>query len=199
MNESKNDANILRKIAENFLKWFDCKKTGTYSNDQQGAERVIGEGLVTAVNAYKLLKNNEHRGLKMYDPHLNDASPSNALVIIEIIRSGDTDRAEREINFLVKELMGKEKDDFRTVDAFHALAKELYRWADELELETVESEPDDLITLDIAFQEYCVSRPTLQRKITNGEIKSHRPPEAPQNAPHLVKRSDISGRYRPRE
>jgi len=55
--------------------------------------------------------------------------------------------------------------------------------------------PDDLITLLVALTDYEVSRPTIKRKIKDGDIHSYRKPEAPCNSPHLVSRAEIEKYY----
>lgn len=152
MSKSKNEAKILRGIADKYFKWVNFRDEKMYSDNRSEAERIIKEGLEEAASAYHLLSTcKEKYGLRTNFPELNDASPHNAMVIIEFLRSGDAAKANREIRFLVKELMGKAKDKFQTINAFHALAKELNRWADELEDEARSSysEKEDSIILDL--------------------------------------------------
>ncbi len=52
-------------------------------------------------------------------------------------------------------------------------------------------EKQPFITLLVAVKEYTVSRSTLKRAITKGHLESHRPPNAPKNAPHRVSRAAI--------
>ena len=58
--------------------------------------------------------------------------------------------------------------------------------------------PKDVITLNVAVRDYVVSRPTLQRKIQAGDIKSHRKKEAAENSPHLIRKIDIEKFYNKR-
>lgn len=58
--------------------------------------------------------------------------------------------------------------------------------------------PRDLITLDVAITDYEVSRSTLQRKIHEGSLTSHRDKHLPQNSRHLIRRADIEPYYRRR-
>ncbi len=55
--------------------------------------------------------------------------------------------------------------------------------------------PTDLITLAVAAKMFSVSRPTLQRQIDNGAIKSYRPDRAKANSPHKVSAKEIAALY----
>jgi len=50
------------------------------------------------------------------------------------------------------------------------------------------AEPDDLVTFTVALGLFHVSRPTLQRGVTDGRIPSFRKGE---KGPHLVRQSDL--------
>jgi hypothetical protein len=52
--------------------------------------------------------------------------------------------------------------------------------------------PDDLMTFAAVMDQYHVSRPTLQRAVSNGAITSYREEEDKQ---HLVRRKDIEARF----
>jgi hypothetical protein len=51
--------------------------------------------------------------------------------------------------------------------------------------------PKDLISLLAAVKDCMVSRSTLKRAIADGRLKSYRPRNAAQNAPHKVSRTDV--------
>ena len=57
-----------------------------------------------------------------------------------------------------------------------------------------ETAPDDVITLTVACQNFCVSRSTLKRSIQKGMLKSY---QKKPNSSHLVSRREV-GNYWPR-
>ena len=52
--------------------------------------------------------------------------------------------------------------------------------------------PDDLIPLAEACQRFDVSRPTLQRHIKAGKLRSYRADKASSNSPHRVSEADLA-------
>jgi len=54
------------------------------------------------------------------------------------------------------------------------------------------SKPTDLIRACVVVERYAVSRASLKRAINDKRLKSHRPPKAPKNSPHLFSEKDIA-------
>ena len=66
-------------------------------------------------------------------------------------------------------------------------------------IDEAEKKPDDLITLVVAMSNYVVSRPTLERHIQKGSIKSYRPKGSPTNAPHEISEKEVASRWPKRQ
>lgn len=52
--------------------------------------------------------------------------------------------------------------------------------------------PDDLVTTEIAVEQFFVSEATIRRKIKAGELRDYRPAGAPKNAKLLLSRAELS-------
>ncbi|HOI54181.1 MAG TPA: hypothetical protein PLP01_02925 [Phycisphaerae bacterium] len=55
-----------------------------------------------------------------------------------------------------------------------------------------DSRPDDLVTTEIAVEQFFVSEATIRRKIKAGELRDYRPADAPKNAKLLLSRAELS-------
>ena len=53
----------------------------------------------------------------------------------------------------------------------------------------------DALRLSVALKKFQVSRATLLRAISTGDLKSYRPENAPANAPHLVSEAELEKLY----
>jgi hypothetical protein len=55
--------------------------------------------------------------------------------------------------------------------------------------------PENLITIAVAIRNFNVSRITLLRKIKDGKIISHRPPNSKSSAKHIISAKDVAALY----
>ncbi len=58
--------------------------------------------------------------------------------------------------------------------------------------------PNDLITTPVVVKDYAVSRHTIKRHVDAGELKDYRPKDAPKNAPFLLSRAEVAGKWQRR-
>lgn len=76
-----------------------------------------------------------------------------------------------------------------------AIAETIQKWFEAQAKAQKAQTPDDLITTEIAVQEYFVSEATIRRKIKAGQLHDYRPPNAPKNSKLLLSRAEVARLY----
>jgi len=72
-----------------------------------------------------------------------------------------------------------------------AIAETLTRWFEQ----QAKQLPDDLITVELAAEQFFVSEATIYRRVKAGALRDYRPPGAPKNSKLLLSRAELARHF----
>ena len=174
MELSPKQAHCLKQIHKAINKW---KYAG--QNNKENSKVALSLG----VKAMKIITENLELLMACFDKFGGELQTRNALN--QHLAMVDGMRKNNDLDF---ENMGGYYD-------YQSFAQDHFTSAINTWIDRLEEIPEDLITLEVAVADYLVSRSTLKRHIKAKTIKSYRPKKSPNNAKHIIRRTDIEHFY----